>query len=301
MQEAAEALGENQPREAETALREAQRDLERLAEHLRGLDQRHALETMQAARDKAETAAEQLDPQNQAQPPDPAEELAREAETLADWIERMAETRTPERERIARRLEEARRELATDALPEDIRAADQDRERGREEQAEQQDRETAERLRELAETFDRERRELVATQLERLARAEAQTQRMAQEVEREAENPAPPRPNQPNTAEKLAELAQDYRDLQDQRLEELARQLDIQVGPQNIAGPAKQGPEIPEEVTRETLDPAARRLRQLIDEMVEREMLLGRDSRVPESYAPLVETYFKELSDDLRE
>lgn len=300
MQEAAQTLAENQPREAEPALREAQRDLERLAEHLRGLDQQRALETMQTAREKAEQAAEQLEQPapNQAEQ---REELAREAETLADWTERMAETRTPERERMARRLEEARKQLATEQLPEDIREAERDREQGREEQAQQQDRQTAERLNELAKTFERERRELVATQLERLAKAEVQTQRMAQEVEREAANPTPPKPNQPNTAEKLGELARDYRDLKDQRLAELARQLEVQVGPQNIAGPGKNGPEIPEEVTRETLEPAAKRLRQLIDEMVEREMLLGRDSRVPERYAPLVETYFKELSDDARE
>jgi len=353
MQEAAKDLEQKQAPEADQALREAQQDLQRLAEHLRGLDQQNALGTMEKARDKAEQAAKQMEqmaqqdqPQdqqqqqqqqqaeqqaqnqqqqkqaeqqaqdqqqqqadkpaqnqpNQAQPPaEQREEVAREAETVADWLQRMGETKTDEREKIAKRLNEARKELATEQLPEDIRQAGEDREQGREEQAAKQDQQAAERLEQLAKTFEKERKELVKNQLERLAQAEAQTKRLAEEVEREAKEPTPPKPNKPTTNDKLSELAEDYQELRDTKMTDLGKELEKQVGPQNLIAGPKQGTEIPQNVKPEVLEPGAKRLRQLIDEIVEREMLIDRDRRVPEQYGPLVDTYFKELSDDARE
>jgi hypothetical protein len=191
--------------------------------------------------------------------------------------------------------------LETEQLAEDIRQAAKDQQQGREEQAAEQDRKAAERLRELAKTFEEERKELVRDQLQRLAEAEAKTKQLAEEVEREAKKPTPTRPDKPTTEEKLSELAEDYQKLKDQKMEEIGKELQEQVGPQNQLGGAKKGTEIPEEVASKALDPGAKRLRQLIDEIVEREMLIDRDRRVPEQYAPLVDTYFQELSDDARE
>jgi hypothetical protein len=53
-------------------------------------------------------------------------------------------------------------------------------------------------------------------------------------------------------------------------------------------------------VSTETLPPVARRLRELIDETVQREMLLNRDERIPDEYNRLVEKYFRALSDDVQ-
>jgi hypothetical protein len=251
------------------------------------------------AQQQAQNPAEQ--PQQAQTPAEQREEIAREAETLADWMKRMGETKTEDREKVAEKLNEARKELEAEQLPEDIREAAKDREEGREEQAAEQDRKAAERLREMAKTFEEERKELVKNQLERLAEAEAQTKRLAEEVEREATEPTPPKPGKPTTNEKLSELAEDYQELQDEKMEELGKRLETEVAPQNLDATGTDGQEVPKDVTQDALEPGARRLRQLIDEIVEREMLIDRDRRVPEEYRPLVDTYFKELSDDARE
>jgi len=255
----------------------------------------------QQAQAQQQAQQPQEQPQQAQTPAEQREEIAREAETLADWMKRMGETKTEEREKVAEKLNEAREELEAEQLPEDIRAAAKDREEGREEQAAEQDKEAAERLREMAKTFEEERKELVKNQLERLAEAEAQTKRLAEEVEREAKEPTPPKPGKPTTSEKLSELAEDYQELQDEKMEELGKRLETEVAPQNLDAAGTDGQEIPKDVTQEALEPGAKRLRQLIDEIVEREMLIDRDRRVPEEYRPLVDTYFKELSDDARE
>jgi hypothetical protein len=202
---------------------------------------------------------------------------------------------------VAKRMDQAQKQLETQQLAQDIREAGKDQEQGRQEQAAEQDRKAAERLRELAKTFEKERKELVRSQLERLAEAEAKTKNLAEEVEREAKKPTPPKPNKPTTNDKLGELAEDYQKLRDQKMTDIGKELQTQVSEQNQIGGPKQGTELPEDVTSKALDPGAKRLRQLIDEIVEREMLIDRDHRVPEQYTPLVDNYFKELSDDARE
>lgn len=294
---------QDQQQQQQQAEQQAQNQQQQQAEQKQAQNQQQQQAEQQAKSQQQQQAEQQAQKQqNQAQTPaEQREEVAREAETVADWLERMGETKTEEREKIAKRLNEARKELATEQLPEDIRQAGEDREQGREEQAAKQDQQAAERLEKLAKTFEQERKELVKNQLERLAQAEARTKSLAEEVEREAKEPTPPKPNKPTTNDKLSELAEDYQELRDTKMTDLGKELEKQVGPQNLIAGPKQGTEIPQDVKPEVLEPGAKRLRQLIDEIVEREMLIDRDRRVPEQYGPLVDTYFKELSDDARE
>jgi DNA repair exonuclease SbcCD ATPase subunit len=250
--------------------------------------------------------------------PEQRRDLAESTETIDDWLRDMTRRETTGEEDMRQRLEEAREALRTEDLAADLRQAADDQQQGRPQLAEQTDRQAAERLRELADTLEREKRRLVQTRLERLAQAEAETRELQRNLEeqreqqqaqqdaseQQAQAEAPPQTAQQSgreaAAKRLRDLADDLADLDDDPLEELGNRLREQVGPQNIRGGPERGVMIPETVSTETLPPVARRLRELIDETVQREMLLNRDERIPDEYNRLVEKYFRALSDDVQ-
>jgi hypothetical protein len=311
------------PQAAAQELAQAQEQLETIATHLRGLDPARAAETLERAARLAEEAARQLSPppadpaadpatdpataatvpptpapaEPAATPPDaPAsEQVARTAETVDDWLKRLATEPAKDPEAIQNPLRELRRTLRTDSLADQVAQAAQDRQEGRTEQARQAEQDAAERFEQMAKGLTQERQRLVRGRLEQLAAAEATAKALQNELNG-AEKPAPTEAK--DTAAKLREFAGQLQDLRDTPLDRAARELRDQVPPPNQPGPAPQGGKIPERVRQEVLPGAVVRLRTLIDEMVQRELLVDRDARIPEQYNGLVESYFKAISDE---
>jgi hypothetical protein len=321
MENALRELRAADPQAAAQDLEKAQDQLEDLATHLRGLDPTRAAETLERGARLAEDAARQLRPQpppasaatpppNGAAPPPPAsaaatpptapdpqasEQVARNAETVDDWLKRLATDPAKSLEATRNPLRELRQELRTDNLADQVAQAAQDRQEGRPEQARKAEQDAAERFQKMAENLTKEHQRLVRARLEQLATAETTAKALQNELNR-AGKPPPPSPK--NTAEKLRELAGQLQDLRDTPLDRAARELREQLPPPNQPGPQPQGPKIPDRIRQETLPATVTRLRTLIDEVVQRELLVDRDARIPEQYNGLVESYFKALSDD---
>ena len=340
MREAEETMRNRELANAGDALEQARQQLAELGEHLRGLDLAHLAETLDRAREKAEQAAAQLtqpqpqlparsqqgeQQQSQAElrqqaqqpgqrqggtPSEAREQIAADAETVSDWMQQMARQPLTGLEKMQERLEQAREELAVDELADDVRHSQQQQDRGRPAESQAIAQDAAERFEQLAETLDRETRRLVQDHLERLATAEAETEDLKSELEQQTQaQTAANEEARPNNqggsprklAQRLDDLAEELQDLNDETLEELGEQLMEQVGPQNVTGDPLRGKVVPQLITETTLTPTADRLRQLIDDIVRKEILLNRDERVPDAYGRLVERYFQALSDDLRE
>jgi hypothetical protein len=236
--------------------------------------------------------------------------LAGQVETIDDWLRAMTRRETTGESDLRDRLARTREALRIPELAAELRQAEEDERQGRAQLARRTDADAAKRLQSLSETLEREKRRLTHTRLERLAAAEAETRELQRELDTRRDRPAQQQAAARNqgrkdggetTVKRLRNLADEFENLKDEPLEELGRKLRRLVGPQNLRGRPESGTLIPEEVSRSTLPPAARRLRRLIDETIQREMLLNRDERVPEAYNGLVEKYFKALSDDLKE
>ena len=276
-----------------------------------------------SAEQKAQQESPELadDSQRRESLQDAREASAQDAETVADWLDRVQEHKLEGLEKMQERLAQAQQDTGLAELADTVRAAQQQRERGEERQADAADRDAAERFSKLAEALDKERKRLVQGHLERLAAAEAQAKDLQSQLAAEARQPADAEADaeaqnevqvkaeggagqggEETTEERLEDLGEELKDLKDAELEEIGDRLLEQIGPQNVSGAKPLGGRVvPETVSETTLKPAVRRLQELIEEIVQREMLLHRDDRVPDKYARLVEKYFKTLSDDLRE
>lgn len=305
MEEALAELREPDRPAAATALDQAENQLQELATHLRGLDPVRAAETLERAARMAEQASRQLraqaaqpsstPPPAAAPPPSPeaatptdAEQVARQAETTDDWLRRLATEPAKGLEATRNHLRQMRRELQTEALADQVRQAEQDRQQDRAEQARQIAQGTADRFQKLAEGLQQEHQRLVRSRLEQLAAAESKAKALQTELDRDA---PPAQPKAQETARQLREFATQLQDLRDAPLDRAAREIKAQV-------PAPQGTAVPERLRRETIPGTVARLRTLIDEVVQREILVDRDARIPEQYSGLVESYFKALSDE---
>jgi hypothetical protein len=299
------------PQAAAQELEQAQEQLETLATHLRGLDPARAAETLEHAALLAEAAARQLRPppatalaQASAPPqstPDAPEAsaaapVARNAETIDDWLKRLATEPAKGPEATRNPLREMRQELRTDTLADQVAQAAQDRQEGRLEQARQAERDAAERFEQMAKGLTQEHQRLARRRLEQLAAAES----TAKALQKELDHPGKPVPGKEtrSTAEQLREFASQLQDLRDLPLERAARDLREQVPAPNPSGPAPQDAKVPDRIRQETIPGTVTRLRTLIDEAVQRELLVDPDTRIPEQYNGLVESYFKALSDD---
>jgi hypothetical protein len=347
MQAAADDLLAQRLPEAAGALNAAEHKLAQVAEHLRGLAKDNPVAALEQARVAAERAAAALQTQGQqrqgatmraptpaaeaaastlgSQPapsdqppwlrsPPSAERAAQDAETIADWLDRVQARDETGTGALRNQLARARTETGLERLPADLRGLQASREEGKPEQAAQAQQDAAARLGRLAAALDRAKQRLVQSQVERLASAEATARQLKQQLDSgprpvaaaktpasDAATPASGRGGQSETTARLRDLAQELKDLNDAELERLGNRLSEQMGAQNLRGKAATGKVVPKEVGAKVLTPAVQRLQAMIDEIVQREMLLTRDERVPDKYTRLVDSYFKALSDDLRE
>lgn len=361
MQNAARDLRENAPEQARNSMHAAAAQLERLAEHLDGLNPENVAGTLEQARDltrdaaravapeqdqpasskpsseqaqnensrmsepvpearQAETATEsgqqpqspssasrpaaemsarnRTEPRAAARPPGESRRDAEEdSRTVDDWMQRMTESQEAGDDAFRKRVQTLRNELQTAEMGDRIAQAENDRMRGEEQRATESDRQTADRLQELSRKLEQERRQAVQAYLAQLARAEAETRALQQQL-REDPTDRPGSKGNPGPAERLEQLAGQLTALNDEKLEQLAAAIRTDIGPFNRRGGRQKGALIPESIGQASLPPAARRLRDLIDETIRKEFLLGRDPRIPEKYTNLVDTYFRTLSDE---
>jgi DNA repair exonuclease SbcCD ATPase subunit len=214
---------------------------------------------------------------------------------MDDWLKRLATEPAKGLETTRSQLRELRTQQRTEALADQVAQAAQDRQEGRPEQARQAEQDAAQRFQEMAKSLEQEHQRLVRSHLEQLAAAENDAKTLQSELTRQAQQsePAPP-----ETTERLRELANQLQDLRDAPLDKTARELREQLPPQPPPGAPPQGTKVPDRIRQETLPASVTRLRTLIDAVVQRELLVDRDSRIPEQYSGLVESYFKALSDD---
>ncbi|OGV81805.1 MAG: hypothetical protein A3K19_26435 [Lentisphaerae bacterium RIFOXYB12_FULL_65_16] len=246
--------------------------------------------------------------------PPSMERAAQGAETIADWLDRLQSRSDKGLEALQNHLAKARAETGLEQLPADVRSSQSLRGEGQTEQAVLAQKSAAERFERLATALDKAKQRLVQGQVERLAAAEAEARQLKQQLDsgqqqaavkspasKAAAAPASGQGAQKETTARLQDLAEELKDLNDAELAQLGNRLMEQVGPQNQRGKSAAGKVIPKEVSTKTLTPAVQRLQTMIDEIVQREMLLNRDERVPDKYTRLVDSYFKALSDDIRE
>ena len=208
---------------------------------------------------------------------------------MADWLQQVQNHELDGLEHMQERIRKLETELDVASLPEDIQQIEEDRAGGEEELAERRAEAAVDRLQTLAEELDRERRRLTESHLERLTQAEAET-RQLDEALQQPEVPV-------ETMERLMMLTEDLEDLNDEALDRLVEELKSEIripGQEQTNTPQAGGDEL-------TLKPIAARLRDMINRIIENELLINRDSRVPARYNTLVERYYKALSDDLPE
>ncbi|MCX7044610.1 MAG: hypothetical protein NTX50_03855 [Candidatus Sumerlaeota bacterium] len=103
--------------------------------------------------------------------------------------------------------------------------------------------------------------------------------------------------------EKIEDLAQDLKDLKDDDLEKLAKKMlqEAAVAEGGKRSKQKMHYSLARVDADKTLKPIIGRLKDLIAQIVQEQMLINRDVRVPDKYNRLVDRYFKALSDDLGE
>jgi len=310
--EQADEQEQGEDREAAVAAEPPQQDAQ----------ERHAAAARQARAEAARAEPRQAGNAQGERAPLPAperERVAQDAETIADWLKQLQNKEMKGLGNMPERLGQIEEQVDLQDLAEDVRRSQEQRDSGLAREADRLDKQTAERFERLSQALAKEKQRLMQSHLERLAAAEAEANDLRQQAQEQQEARAESaKPSRARTraeraaaagaqaapadaAERLEDLAEELKDLRDEQLEQLGEQLLEQVGPQNRRGRSNPGQAIPETVVDTTLTPAVERIKVLIDEIVQHEMLMNRDDRVPDKYARLVERYFKALSDDLQE
>jgi len=301
---------------AKADLHQAADRLQLLSEHLNKLASEEPAERLEQARSMAAEMARSLaGDENQPEAPqssDPGahdaetgtgsggrrEDAAEDARTLQDVVSDLAGLARQHDVDLAERLDELAQRQGLDHLPQDIARADQARDGGEGERANQLEEASAERLKQLSQGLARERRRLEQGYLQRLSAAEREASELRGDVATEAAGGGGTVPF--STIDRLGELGKEVSSLGDEELTRTATILlhSLEDGSTSAWGPG--GIVVPEELGGEALGPMIDRLQELIQDVMRDQLPTDSDERVPDEYIRLVERYYRALSDDLR-